>query len=63
MDRTSPEESNDIGPQMQPSFGTQNCPWSMDALPFVAMTYTAYDMHFNAPRFYAELLDASIPRF
>lgn len=54
---------NDIGPQLQPSFGTRNHPWSMEALPFVCMVYTSFDMHYNSPRFYAELRDASIPRF
>ena len=54
---------DDISPKRQPSFGTQNRPWSTDALPFVTMAYTAFDMHFNSPRFYAELQNASIPRF
>ena len=54
---------DDIDPNRQPSFGTRNRPWSIDALPFVTMAYTAWDMHFNAPRFYAELKDASMPRF
>ena len=27
------------------------------------MVYTSFDMHYNSPRFYAELHDASIPRF
>ena len=47
----------------QQSFGTRNNPWSIDALPFVTMAYTTFDMHFNSPRFYAELRNASIPRF
>lgn len=54
---------DDISPKRQPSFGTRNRPWSTDALPFVTMAYTAFDMHFNSPRFYAELQNASIPRF
>lgn len=54
---------NDIALERQPSFGTRNRPWSRDALPFVTMAFTAYDMHFNGPRFYAELRNASIPRF
>ncbi|CAB9505928.1 Putative sodium-coupled neutral amino acid transporter 11 [Seminavis robusta] len=54
---------NDIPINMRPSFGTSSRPFSMDALPFVCMVYTSFDMHYNSPRFYAELKDASIPRF
>lgn len=54
---------NDIPREMQPSFGSISRPWSIDALPFVCMVYTSFDMHYNSPRFYAELKDASIPRF
>mmetsp|Transcript_32331 Transcript_32331/g.65591 ORF Transcript_32331/g.65591 Transcript_32331/m.65591 type:complete len:309 (+) Transcript_32331:826-1752(+) len=54
---------DDIPPSLRPSFGTISRPWSADALPFVCMVYTSFDMHYNSPRFYAELRDASIYRF
>lgn len=53
----------DLTPKMRPSFGTRNRPWSMQALPFVCMVYTSFDMHYNSPRYYVELKNASIPRF
>jgi len=48
---------------MQPSFGNESHPWSIDALPFVCMVFTSFDMHYNGPAFYRELKDASVPRF
>lgn len=53
----------DLATEMKPSFGTHNRPFSTEALPFVCMVYTSFDMHYNSPRYYAELQDASIPRF
>ena len=53
----------DLGPEMKASFGTRNRPLSSDALPFFCMVYASFDMHYNSPRYYAELRDASIPRF
>lgn len=53
----------DLAPEMKPSFGTRNSPLSTEALPFVCMVYTSFDMHYNGPRYYAELRDASILRF
>lgn len=47
----------------KPQFGSSNKPWSISALPFVCMVYTSFDMHYNSPTYYAELKDASIPRF
>jgi sodium-coupled neutral amino acid transporter 11 len=47
----------------KPKFGSSNHPWSISALPFVCMVYTSFDMHYNSPTYYAELKDASIPRF
>jgi sodium-coupled neutral amino acid transporter 11 len=54
---------NDIDPMYQPQFGQSAHPWSVAALPFLCMVFTSNDMHYNASRFYAELKDASIPRF
>lgn len=54
---------DDLSPDMKPSFGSRNRPWSTEALPFVCMVYTSFDMHYNTPRYYAELRDASGPRF
>ena len=54
---------DDIPEQLQPSFGNSNRVFSADALPFVCMIFTSFDMHFNAPRFYAELKDANTSRF
>ena len=54
---------DDVPPSLRPSFGTTTRPWSADALPFVCMVYTSFDMHYNSPRFYAELRDATVPRF
>ena len=41
------EYFNDIPEYLQPSFGTESRPLSMDALPFVCMVYTSFDMHYN----------------
>ena len=57
------EYYDDIPKKFRPSFGTESRPLSIDALPFVCMVYTSFDMHYNSPRFYAELQDATIPRF
>jgi sodium-coupled neutral amino acid transporter 11 len=54
---------NDIPHHLRPSFGTESHPFSVDALPFLCMVYTSFDMHYNSPRFYAELKDTSVPRF
>ena len=32
-------------------------------LPFVTMVYTSFDMHYNSPRFYAELRNPTLRRF
>jgi len=61
--RTGGEYYDDIPPYMQPKFGTESRPLSIDALPFVCMVYTSFDMHYNSPRFYAELKNANVPRF
>ena len=49
--------------ELSPSFGKQSHPFSTAILPFVCMIFTSFDMHYNSPRFYAELREASIPRF
>jgi amino acid permease len=50
-------------PDLDPGFGTENHAFSPKAFPFVCMVFEAWVMHYNAPRFYTELRDASIPRF
>lgn len=54
---------DEIPTHLRPSFGYTSRPWSVYALPFVCMIFTSFDMHYNIPRFYAELREASIPRF
>lgn len=47
----------------RPRFGTESYPFSFQILPFCTMAFTSFDMHYNAPRFYTELKDATVPRF
>lgn len=55
---------HDTPPTLSPSFGTEPAPWcSLALLPFICMVYTSFDMHYNSPRFYSELANASVPRF
>ena len=54
---------DDIPHRMRPAFGTVSRPFRADAMPFCAMVFTSFDMHYNSPRFYAELREASVPRF
>ena len=53
----------DIDSDFQPSFGNENDVWSVKVLPFVCMVFQSYAMHYNAPRFYTELKDATVSRF
>jgi amino acid permease len=53
----------DISANLQPEFGTRNAAWSPKVLPFVCMVFESWVMHYNSPRFYTELRQASIPRF
>lgn len=52
-----------IREEFQPSFGNDDRVWSLEILPYVCMIYQAWVMHYNIPRFYTELKDASIPLF
>ena len=55
---------HDTPPSLSPNFGTEPAPlFSLALLPFSCMVYTSFDMHYNAPRFYSELKEASVPRF
>jgi len=45
--RPGGEFYDDIPSYMQPNFGTESRPLSLDALPFVCMVYTSFDMHYN----------------
>jgi len=49
--------------EYRPSFGTYSNPWSFHVMPFVCMAFTSFDMHYNSPRFYTELKNATVPRF
>ena len=55
----------DIGPTLQPSFGTTGTAGvvSPNSLILVCMLSTAYIAHFNAPRFLRELKDNTMSRF
>ena len=46
-----------------PQFGHTNNAFTTKALPFICMVYEAWVMHYNSPRFYTELRNASVPRF
>ncbi len=52
-----------IEEQFQPVFGNESHIWSVKILPYVCMIFQAWVMHYNIPRFYMELKDASVPRF
>jgi amino acid permease len=54
---------NDLTSDQQPLYGTDYRPWSTSVLPYVCMVYESWVMHYNTPRFYTELKEASIPRF
>jgi len=54
---------DDISVQHQPQFGHRLNLVSLQVLPFVCMLFQAYVMHYNSPRFYAELRNPTIPRF
>ena len=54
---------DDIDESFRPYFGTTNHAWTARIFPFACMAFEAYVMHYNSPRFYAELKRPSIPRF
>lgn len=45
--RPGGEFYDDVPARLQPQFGTESRPLSIDALPFVCMVYTSFDMHYN----------------
>lgn len=53
----------DIEEEYQPYIGNRNDSWSLHILPYICMIYQAWVMHYNIPRFYMELQDASVSRF
>lgn len=53
----------EIPPSLRPQFGHTSRALSIHALPFLCMVYTSFDMHYNSPRFYAELHNATTARF
>jgi amino acid permease len=50
-------------PAYRPSFGNESHAFSFQVMPFVCMAFTSFDMHYNSPRYYVELKDATVPRF
>jgi amino acid permease len=50
---------------LQPKFGTKGAAsiWHPNAFLLLSMLSTAYLSHYNAPRFYLELANPTIPRF
>ena len=53
----------DLEDHLQPSFGNYNGAWTGKVLVFAAMAFEAFVAHYNAPRFLAELQNASMTRF
>ena len=55
----------DLAPHMQPSFGSIGAAGALSpkSLILVSMLSTAYIAHFNAPKFYRELKNNTMPRF
>ena len=55
---------DDVPLSLQPDLsGNRNLTWTMHSLPFVCMLYESFVMHYNSPRFYVELKNASVLRF
>jgi amino acid permease len=54
---------DDIATIYQPSFGNETHQWSTMMLPYICMVVQSWVMHYNTPRFFIELKDASVPRF
>mmetsp|Transcript_29310 Transcript_29310/g.63608 ORF Transcript_29310/g.63608 Transcript_29310/m.63608 type:complete len:527 (+) Transcript_29310:68-1648(+) len=46
-----------------PTFGTSNQWFSWEVLPFFCIVFEGWVVHYNSPRYYTELRDASIKRF
>jgi amino acid permease len=53
---------NEIAPALRPSFASPAAPWNSPSI-LLAMLSTAYMAHFNAPKFYTELKDNTVPRY
>ena len=55
----------DLPDHYKPSFGTVGASgmWSPEMLVLVCMLFEAFVAHYNAPRFYTELKNHTIPRF
>ena len=54
---------NDVVPALQPVFGARPLPVNPLTMVLVSMLSTAYIAHYNAPTFYSELRDNTMPRF
>jgi amino acid permease len=46
-----------------PCFGTQDSVWNPNAFLFLSMISTAFMAHYNAPKFYFELRNHTLPRY
>lgn len=49
--------------QAQPSFGTKTSIWDPNSFLFISMLSTAFMAHYNAPKFYHELRNKTLPRY
>ena len=47
----------------QPFFGTKSSIWNPNAFLLISMLSTAYMAHYNAPKFYYELQDTTLPKY
>ncbi len=55
--------AKDLPVSLQPAFGTQSSVFNPASTILLGMLSTAYMAHFNAPKFYTELKDNTIPRY
>ena len=55
--------ATDLAPHLRPSFGTTGSAISPATTILIGMLSTAYMAHFNAPKFYVELKNNTVPRF
>eukprot|EP00980_Cylindrotheca_fusiformis_P013807 scaffold3572_cov113-Cylindrotheca_fusiformis.AAC.3 len=53
----------DVAAKLQPVFGSNANVFSSKSLILICMLSTAYMAHFNAPKFYLELKDNTLPRY
>jgi amino acid permease len=49
--------------ETQPYFGTNDSVWNPNSFLFISMISTAFMAHYNAPKFYFELRNPTLPRY